>query len=822
MKTTRSNLAARIAARIVLLATLFAAPIFAPAPLSAQPVAGGAVPVAPSSAPQVRVGSITVRFNGPANVSEQVVRANMQLQEGAGLEDSLIDRDIRSLYRTGQFEFIEFKRGSLVDGKVDLVVEVTPKFRVSTITFEGNQKVKPKRLLKEAKTKENLPLDERQVKEDAGKIREYYQKSGYNQAKVDYRIERDRATGLGRVFFTVQEGSKVRIKKVNFEGNTAFSDRKLRKVVETRKWNWLSWLTDTGKFRDDRYETDFDKLRDHYRDHGYLDVEIDPAKVKFDYPKSSRLVLTFVIEEGRQYKLGDVVITGNTLYPTERLHPLLKLKTGDVFSPSAVEKDQKALEDFVGKDGYVDARVRVVRKPNLQTGAIDLEYQYTEGEKYFVESIRLEGNTKTKSVVILRELALGPGEVFNTVRMNTSKLRLENTRFFEEVSMSPEVTNLPGRRNLKIAVKEGRTGNLTFGAGFSSLERAIVFAEISQSNFDLFNRKSFFQGDGQKFRLRLQLGSRSSEAILSFEEPWFLERELALGFSLYRSSSDYYSDIYEETRTGAEVYLRKRLFELVEGRLGYTIEIVEISDVDRNTAPFLLDEEGERTVSKLTFKLLRDTRDRIYNTTRGSRVELGTELAGGAFGGETDYYRVEFRGSQYYRTFETLNQVVSFIGRAGVIDSYGDSDRVPYFDRLFLGGPSTLRGFEFREVGPKDTTGLVTQPDPDGLIGSFQDPDGPDVPPTYEPIGGSTYAMGSVEYTFEVVNPLRLAVFYDVGFVNADAWDFDTSGYNDNFGFGIRLMVGGAPLSLDFGIPITSDPYNDDGLQFNFSFGTRF
>ncbi len=797
MKTTPSNPAARLLARLALTVSLLAASALAP--LAAQPVGGGAVPVAPSSAPQnqVRVGEITVRFNGPANVSEQLVLANMQLQTGSALEDALIDRDIRSLYRTGQFEFIEFKRGALQNGRVDLVVEVTPKYRVSKVDFEGNVKVRDKRLAKESKTKENLPLDERQVKEDAEKVREYYQKSGYNQATVEYRIERDRATGLGRVIFDVKEGEKVRIRKVEFEGNDNVTDRRLRKTIETKKWNWFSWLTDTGRFRDERFETDFDKLRDYYREQGFLDVEIDPAKVKFDYPKPNRLVLTFVIEEGRRYKVGDISITGNTLYPTDTLRGLLKLKTGDTFSPSGVEKDQKALEDYVGKDGYVDARVRVVRKPNLETGAIDLEYQYTEGDKYFVESIRLEGNTKTKSIVILRELALGPGEVFNTVRMQTSKLRLENTRFFEEVNMSPESTNLPGRRNLKIAVKEGRTGNLTFGAGFSSLERAIVFAELSQSNFDLFNRKSLFQGDGQKFRLRLQLGSRSSEATLSFEEPWFLERELALGFNLYRTSSDYYSNIYEETRTGAEVYLRKRLFELVEGRLGYTYEIVEIGDVDLNEAPFLEKEEGERSVSKVTFKLLRDTRDRIFNTTRGNRVELGTELAGGPFAGETDYYKLEFRGSQYFNTFETLNQVFSIIGRAGVINEYGDSDRVPYFDRLFLGGPSTLRGFEYREVGPKDPT-------------------------TGDPIGGKSYAMGSLEYTFEVVDPLRFAVFYDVGFVNADEWDFATSAYNDNFGFGIRLMVGGAPLSLDFGIPITTDEENDDGLQFNFSFGTRF
>jgi outer membrane protein insertion porin family len=743
-----------------------------------------------------------VKFVGPANVSEQVVRANMQLQEGSTLEDSLIDRDIRFLYRTGQFEFIEFKRGSLVNGRIDLVVEVTPKFRVSTVDFEGNKAVKARRLAKEAKTKTNLPLDERQVKEDAEKIREYYQKSGYNQAKVEYRIERNRTTGLGRVIFAIDEGAKVRISRVEFDGNTVVSSRKLRKAMETRSWNWFSWITGSGRYRDDEFETDLDKLRDLYREKGFLDVNISADKVLFTYPSPSRLVITIPVVEGRQYKVGNITISGNTLHKTEVLLPLLKTKTGDIFAPSAIEKDQKTLEDFIGKDGYVDARVRIIRKPNLESGAIDVEYQYTEGDKFFVESIRIEGNTKTKSIVILRELALGPGEVFNTVRMNNSKLRLENTRFFEETNVSPESTNLPGRRNLKIAVKEGRTGNLSFGAGFSSLESAIVFAEVSQSNFDLFNRKSFFQGDGQKFRIRLQLGSRSSEATLNFEEPWLFERELALGFNLYRTSSDYYSNLYSETRLGAEVYLRKRLFELVEGRLGYTYEVVGIEDVDPVNAPFLVLEEGNRSVSKVTFKLLRDTRDRLFNTTRGNRAEITTELAGGPFAGETDYYRLEFRGAQYYPTFETLNQVVSFIGRTGVIDNYGDSANVPYFDRMFLGGPGTLRGFEFRNVGPK-------------------------AGPNNDPIGGKTYGFGSAEYSFEVVDPLRIAVFYDIGFVNADAYDFDTTNYNDNFGIGLRLMIGGAPLSLDFGIPITSSTNpdgssNDDGLQFNFSFGTRF
>lgn len=765
-------------------------------------LAGQSAPVADSAA---RVGELSVQFAGAANVSEQVVRANMQTQEGALFDQAQLDRDIRSLYRTGLFEFIEFKRQPGADGTVNLVVEVTPKYRVSTVTFTGNAKVKTRRLEKETQTKVNSAIDERQIKEDADKIRRYYQKSGYNQAAVDYSIERNPSTGFGTVTFKVTEGYKVHIEKIKFTGNENVSTRKLRKQMATKKWGWFSWLTSSGRFRDEDFQADLDKLRDYYRELGYLDVEIDPAAIALDYPDNDELVITIPIVEGRRYNVGEITITGNTLYTTEELHALVRQGTGSVFAPSLVDRDRAALEEYYGKDGYLDARVRLSRKPNLQTGAIDIGYSITESEKFHVESIRIEGNTKTKSVVILRELNLGPGDVFNVTRMNVSKLRLENTRFFENpVNVTPESTNIPGRKNLKIAVKEGRTGNVTFGAGFSSLDSVVVFTELTQSNFDLFNRKSLFQGDGQKFRLRLQLGARSSEAILSFEEPWLFERELALGFSLYRTSTDYRNQLYEEVRAGLEVYLRKRLVELVEARLSYTLENVQISDVEATAPNFLKPPpvgqlEPDQTVSKLGLQLLRDTRDRLINTSKGNRIEVITEVAGGPFGFDADYYRLELRGAQYIPTFEAQNQVLALIARGGVVDAYGSSASVPYFDRFFLGGPGTLRGFGYREVGPKDPTGG-----------------------TDEPFGGGTYGFFSAEYTLDVVEPIRFAVFYDAGFVNVDAYDFDPTDYNDNFGVGLRILIAGAPLSLDLGIPITSDGTNDDGLQFNFSFGTRF
>jgi outer membrane protein insertion porin family len=760
-----------------------------------QPGGGQGAPQQPAMS---KVGSVIIKFVGTANVNEQVVRANMQIRDGGEFDEVIIDRDIRSLYRTQLFEYVEVKYEPVGPNTFNIIVEVTPKFRVLAVRFEGNQKVKTSRLEKEAKIKPNQALDERQVKEDSEKLREYYQKAGYNQVSVTYTIEKDRVGGFGTVVFKIREGAKVKIAEVKFVGNQSIAARKLRGEMETKKWWMFSWLTGSGRFKDDQFEDDLEKLRDYYREQGFLDVDIPADQVLFNYPTPEKLQLVVNITEGRRYRIGEISFAGNKLFETSLLRRVVRQRTGMVFVPSKVDKDRERLDDFYGKDGYLDTRVNVQRKPNLASGAIDIEYRIQESEKFQVESIVIEGNDKTKSTVILRELVLGPGDTFSTVLMKISQLRLENTRFFEDVNISPQETNIPGRRNMRIAVREGRTGNLTFGAGFSSLERATLFAEVSQSNFDLFNRRSFFQGDGQKFRLRMQIGSLSSEVVLSFEEPWLFQRQLGLGFSVFRTSSEYNSTFYSQIETGFEVYLRKHLIELWNGRLSYTYQVVGIEDVSPSASPIIRALEGNNALSQIGFTVERDTRDKIINTTAGNRVEINTRFAGGPLGGDriNNFYSLEFRGSQFFPVFETQTQVLALIARGGVVQNFGDATDVPYYNKWYLGGPTTLRGFEFRDVSPRD---------------EFD-----------EPIGGKTYGFFSAEYSFDIVSPIRFAVFYDAGFVNRKAYDFNPSQYNDNFGFGLRLFVAGAPLSLDFGIPITGDRLNKKGNQFNFSFGTRF
>jgi outer membrane protein insertion porin family len=315
-----------------------------PSRLAAQAAAPGAAAAATYS-----VGSVTVKFVGAANVSEQVVRANMQAREGSPIDDAMIDQDIRSLYRTGLFEFIEVKRDARPDRTVNLLIEVTPKFRVLAVRFEGNKRVKSRRLEKEVKTKDNLALDERQVKEDGEKLREYYQKTGYNQASITYSIERDRSTGFGTVTFKIKEGEKVRISGIDFEGNNNIKARRLRKEMETKRWWIFSWLTGSGRLKDDEFEDDLEKVRDYYREEGFLDVAIDADKIRYEYPTPNKLQIVVGVEEGKQYRVGDITFKGNQLYPSAILGFVVKQRGGTIFQPSKLDKDVEGLEEF-GKE----------------------------------------------------------------------------------------------------------------------------------------------------------------------------------------------------------------------------------------------------------------------------------------------------------------------------------------------------------------------------------------------------------------------------------------------------------------------------------------
>lgn len=773
--------------------------------------------------------SVNVNIEGKQTVSKEAVYAHIRLRKGMKFDQRALDQSIRSIYSTGFYDFVDAKRKIDAKGNLELDFTIIPKFKVSQIAFNGNKVYSGARLQKEIETYAGAPLSEVGVKRDVDKLKAFYQKKGYSLAKITYSIERNEETGVGAVIFQIDEGGDIEIQNIIFKGDPRvekqfgfwgklgrflfgkdtedFDSVDLLSEMKTDTWiPIVSHITDNGRFKEDEFQTDIEKLRKFYRDHGYLDVEIDDSKIKFEFPDADEqgdMDIVIDIVPNHQYKVGKVSFKGNTIegFDDAKLMQFVDyfdLTEGNVFSPSQVEKLIEKIREYYGEYGYVDTIVRVLRRPNVKTGDIDMVIDVIESKMFYLESINIQGNSKTKSEVIIRELALEPGEVFDLHRMKISENRLKETRFFDEVTLSPEETNIPQRKNLKVTVKEGRTGNLTFGAGFSTVESLVATVEVTQSNFDYAHYKSYFQGAGQKFRIRGTIGLKSNQVIISFEEPWVFNRELAYGIDLYRTDSDYYSDYYSEMRLGATNYLRKRIYEKIEARLAYKLELVDIYNVDNRIRGNVIPEQdiGTRTLSQVSLSFLRDSRDSYMTPTRGTRFELIQDLAGGPFLGQTNLYRIEARAGWWIPTFEMGKQVFSIVGRTGSVQGYGGKD-VPYFERFFLGGGYNMRGFKYRKVGRLDSA-------------------------TEEPLGGNTFAFASAEYSVEVFNPVRFAVFYDIGFVNSDSWDWDPSDYCSDFGVGLRILMMGAPMRIDLGFPLRAGDNNDDGMQFNFSFGTVF
>lgn len=758
-----------------------------------------------------KIEKIDIRHVGPPAASESLIRANIRVKEGDTYTRTSVDDDVRSLYSTGYFYNIRVATEPAAEKSgINLIYVLQGKPIISEIRFEGNKEYSRKKLMKKLTSKVGDPLDERKLFTDAQEIQKMYQKAGYQKTEVKYQPPNiDEPAGRGSVTFEIHEAPKVKVADVEFVGAEAFKQKKLRKVIKTRRWWMFSWITGSGKLKDEQFLEDKEKLVAFYQNEGYVDFEI--KDVKFDYITPKKMVIRFIVSEGQQYHVGNVEIKGNTAFTTEEIMkgiisegkrvapqmlpgaPKTKLNPkGDIFTPKQLQADVDAIRDFYGSRGYVDTWVKPTKIPNTERGTIDLVYEIRDEDKgkSFIERIDIKGNVKTKDKVIRRELAVSPGETFDLVRVKISKGRLEQMTYFDKVEADPEPTEITNRKNLVINVEEGTTGHIELGAGFSSIDSLFGFIGYREGNFDLFN-PPYFRGGGQKLRVGATIGLRRKDYQISFTEPWFLDRKLAFGVDLYHSELNYYSDLYDFTQSGARLSLIKALpFNLI-GSVSYTLENIGLENVSSNAPVVIQLEDKHQVISKIGTSLTYDTRNNAVEPTRGQRTELLGELAGGPLGMDADFYKWELRTSWFFPGFAE-GHVWEIVGRTGVTEPYGDSKVVPVFYRYFLGGVNSLRGFNYRTVGPH-----------------AQD----------EPIGGDTFWFGSVDYTIPIIERLKFALFYDIGNVYLRPYDYNFSEYSDDYGIGIRLNIPRlGPLRLDYGIPL-HHPENSGSGKFQFSVG---
>jgi outer membrane protein insertion porin family len=723
-------------------------------------------------------------------VSKERILAQIRTKVGQPYSDLVVQQDIENLYKTGTVLNVRIFAQPQGEGGVKVIVAVQTRSVVREIVIDGAEQVKAKRLRKEIKVKLNQPVNEEQLEQARQKIIEVYQGRGFNDVSVQFRVEPiDEKRGTSRVVFTVNEGVKGAIRRIAFEGNEHFSERVLRKQMKTRGKTLISFVDKSGRLDETQLQQDLDKIREWYQNHGYIDVEI--KDVRKEHSGNGPIIITIVIAEGPQYHVGKIAVSGEKVATEANIRALLKMKEGSVYSPKALHDDAKAIADAYGSGGYVDLVVLPEGTP-AGPARIDVHYKIEEGNRSFLQRVNIAGNTRTKDKVIRREVLLAPGDVFNTVRVDTTKKRLENLGYFSKVETYPEDTEIAGRKDLDILVQEKRTGSLTFGGGFSTIDQLVGFAELTQGNFDLMNWPAF-TGAGQKFRLRLQYGTQRKDFVLSLTEPYFLDRRLSLGGQLFFTEATYLSTVYDQRTYGFAIELRKPINAYMYATLGYRLQDIDIFNVDPSASVEIQSQEGSFVESEILTSLVFDRRDNPLLSRRGQRVTLSPYIAGGFLGGDVQIYGFDVEGSQYFRfrwdTILLLNVEVA------TVNTWGSGDQVPVFDRLYLGGSNNLRGFPFREVGPQDEQG--------------------------QPIGGNSMARATVEFTFPIIEKARGAIFYDTGFVNSEAWSFGFNHIASDIGVGIRLDLPIGPLRLDYGYPIQRDGYNGGG-HFNFNVGYQF
>ncbi|MBQ7252753.1 MAG: outer membrane protein assembly factor BamA [Kiritimatiellae bacterium] len=773
-----------------------------------QRVAFSAVLSLALSASAATIRDVRVEAVGDVPFAADQVIERVSARPGTELDRELLSSDIRSIHEAGNFSYAEAR--VVEDGdEADLVYRVSARPKIRTISVDGAKAVSNRKVRDLLAVAPGDWVDDAVLGAAATAVKEKYRKEYYPSAKLEWDlVPVEGRPGFVDVAIRVVEGRRAVVRRILTPGAKHVKRKALLANVEQTRYHWLwSWATGSGTYVPSLALAGSDAMRKVLMDEGYLAGKVsDPS---YRYVSEKKLDLTYEVTEGPLFRVGSWELAGNKTFTRDELQRCVVAKPGAVARYDEIEASAKNLRDYYGARGYIRTRVipRLLLDPEAARATVT--YEIREGVFSTIRDVAIRGNSKTKDKVIRREISVAPGEVYNEVRVRSSENRLRNLNYFSYVGSYPEETARENEYDVVFDVEEKSTGQFQIGVAFSSVDNILGYAELSQGNFDLLGALTgrSFTGAGQKLRLRGQIGDSRNDVELSFIEPWFLDRQLSLGLDLYRHETSY-SDEYDQTRMGGSASLSHPLGAFNRATILYGLENIKIDDIGEDATRWIREEEGSRLKSFSTLTLVRDTRDRIFIPTKGFRGSISGTLAGGPLGAETDYYGGEVRAAQHFPLF--LGSVLSFRGFATAVQEFGDSDRVPIFDRIFMGGPRTVRAFKYRKVGPKDET--------------------------REPIGGRSGAFGSVEWTIPVVESfLRFAVFYDCGAVWMDVFKkgdeplLEGEGeivgdgvFCAGYGIGLRLDIPNLPIQLDYAWPTDADEMNDSSGRFSFSLGYTY
>lgn len=729
----------------------------------------------------VQIDAIEVQGN--KRIEKEAIRAVISSREGDKLDQDVLDQDLRSVYKMGYFTDVTINVEDGAEGKV-VTFSVKEKPSIGNIVFRGNDKFDDDELMEEIGIKRYAILNRSEVTQSVTRLREFYRQEGFYNIRVEEEIK-ELAGNEVSLAYDIKEGEKVYVTHIEFEGNQAFDDGDLKGLMETREKGFFSWFTKSGRLDSKMIEYDLHKISSFYHNHGYIKAKTGEPKIT--YKEGDGLTITIEIIEGPQYGVDNVTVEGDLILDREELLDKLRIQAEEYFSREVVRRDAQALQELYANEGYAYADVDPKVVEDEETRTVDITYQVSKGVKVRFERVNIIGNETTRDKVIRRELEAVEGNTYSHEALRKGTQNLHRLGFFEEVEVQTEKGASEEQMVVNVKVEERPTGSFSLGAGYSSFDKTMGSVQVAEEN--LF-------GYGQQLKLAARIGSRSQQFDIRFTEPWFMGKPVAAGFDLYKWEREYWE--YTKDSLGGALRFRFPIGideEYTRGSVRYIYDVADVTDIDSNAATVIQDMEGRNVKSSITLGLQRDSRDRPFLTTTGSYSYITYEHAGDFLGGDSAFGKIEASSTWYFPVLWDIVYVLR--GQLGYVKAQ-EEGRLPLYEKFYLGGLDSVRGFEYATISPRD-------------------------PATGDRIGGEKMMAYTVELRFPLLQEQGVVgvTFFDAGNVFAEDEGYSLDGIRKSAGLGVRWYSPFGPLRVEYGWNL--DPmYDEPSGNLEFSIGGTF
>lgn len=744
--------------------------------------------ISPASLISSENGEISeVLILGNRRIETQLIKSSIAVSAGDKYSENAVSADIKNIYKLGYFDDVVAEIDRTAGGIV-LIYKLTEKPVVIDIRINGNDEINTEKITEVLSVKEGQIVEISNLNSSIESVRKLYAERGIIPTEVDYSIE-PRGEGTIELNIDIKEGKKTYIKKVVIEGNNSIEFDEINERIYSKPKSILSFITARGLYRPEEIERDSDRIRAVYLDNGYLDVNVSKPEIVYSEDEEGHIV-TFRVEEGQQYKVGNINVDGDLIATNEELVGLLKLKQGEVFRSSYVGDDINILTTYYGNKGYAFANVDPRIIPNKNSLEVDASFIIEKGNEVYVRRIDIAGNARTRDKVIRREIPIEEQSLYNADKISSIKPRIYRRGFFEDdIQVDTERVELSEDEvDINVNVKEKPTGFFSVAGGFSSVETVLFSGQIQESN--LF-------GYGKQLSLSAQIGGVTQLFALNYSDPVFMDSEWNMNVNIFRTAREFRD--FDRESFGGALSFGRRIWRSLRAEGAYRFESQDISDVFGDAR--LVITESSRNVSSLSLGVSWDSRNNYLDPTKGWIFRTSFEYAG-PFGGDTDFVKYVAH-TKYFRPV-WKDTILSFSGRYGYLNLMDVGNDLVVGERFFLGGPNSLRGFKFRRVGPR-----VPTDDGDFVI-----------------IGGTQELLVSAEYIVPLLKQVNVkgVLFADVGnaFNDGEELSFDPQDLRRNVGFGFRWLSPLGPLKLDIGFPLGDRLEDEDAFEIQFTVGNLF